>query len=345
MIKNSFRWMQAKSPEEAAKEASSTAAALCFRNPKEQNPDSKAATIIKAAGIDILDLMKEDLLPASCLVNIGNIAALSGIKIAADKSLRLGPLCTLTEIASNKDLRQHYTALTDAASHIATPNIRNVATLGGNLLQRPRCWYFRSSDFHCSKKGGDHCFAIEGENKYLSIFGTDVCVAVHPSTMAVSLIALGAELEILTAEGKTKRILLEEFFVGPDQDVSRETILERNELISAIHVPYANLHSAHFKSGEKDSFDWSTGDCAVALRLDGRVCKKANIIIGAVAPVPYRAKEAEAFLLGKEIDENASKHAAELALKGAKPLSQNSYKIELCKTIVERTIMKAAAHV
>lgn len=345
MISNSFRWMQASSAQEAAREASTTAADLCFKEPGDTKGSSKAAAIIKAGGIDLLDLLKEDLLPASCLVNIRNISALGGIKFGADKSLTLGPLCTLVEIANHKDICASFAALADAASHIGTPNIRNVATVGGNLLQRPRCWYFRSSDFHCLKKGGKHCFAIDGENKYHAIFDTDTCPIAHPSTMAIPLVALGAEIEVLTAEGKSKRVLLEEFFVGPAKDIRRENKLEHNELIKAIHVPFNNLRSAHMKSGEKDSFDWSTGDCAVALQVEGGVCKRANILLGAVAPVPFRAKDAEAFLVGKELNQTNAREAGERALKGAKPLSQNGYKLELCKTIVERTIMKAASNV
>lgn len=345
MITNSFKWMQANSAQEAAREATATTAELCFKKKDDQKKlGSKPASIIKAGGIDVLDLLKEDLLPASCLVNIRNIAGLNGIKIATDKSVILGPLCTLNEIANHKELRANFVALTDAASHIATPNIRNVATVGGNLLQRPRCWYFRSADFHCLKKGGEHCFSIDGENKYHSIFDTDVCSSAHASTMAVPLIAFGASLEILSANGKTKKLLLEEFFIGPAIDVSRENILAANELITAIHIPFSGLRSAHLKSGEKDSFDWSTGDCAVALKIEKNVCREARIILGAMAPVPLRAKEAEAFLLGKQLDESTAKQAADIALKGAKPLSQNGYKVELGKVIVERTIMKAASN-
>jgi xanthine dehydrogenase YagS FAD-binding subunit len=248
---------------------------------------------------------------------------------------------TLSELAANKDIQKKYTALSDAAEHIATPNIRNAATLGGNLLQRPRCWYFRSEDFNCLKKGGTDCPAIEGENKYHAIFDNEKCSIVHPSTAAVALLALGATVELTSKKG-TREIKLEEFFTSPAVNAAKENSLADGELITAIVIADNGAKSAHIKLGEKDSFDWSVGDCAVALEMEGSTCKKATIVLGAAAPVPWRANAAEDFLQGKTIDQSTAREAGKLAVKNAKPLSQNEYKVTMLAVATMRAVLKAA---
>jgi len=335
---NKFEWLQVKTAQEAAKSATCTAPQLTVASRNGIMPNS---AIIKAGGIDLLDLMKEGVLKSSCLVNIRSLPALQCASFEAGKGMQIGSLLTLSEIENNKDIRQRFAALAESAAHIATPNIRNVATVGGNLLQRPRCWYFRSADFDCLKKGGSHCFAIDGENKYHAIFDNQKCPAVHASTIAVALVALGASIDILGAEGKTKNIKVENFFNGPSIDVQKENSLAPNELITFIRIPDKKLRSAHLKFGEKESYDWSIADCAVALDMNGDVCKTASVVVGAVAPVPWRAREAENALAGKKITESLAREAAELALKHATPLAQNAYKVQLSKVAIERTILKA----
>src|SRR5205085_1096006 len=166
---------------------------------------------IKAGGVDLLDLMKERLAEPSRLVNIRNLRELDFIKTDKDGGLRIGPLVTLAHLAQEKMLRERFTALADAALHAATPQIRNMATLGGNLLQRPRCWYFRHEDFHCRKKGGEICFAQEGENQYHAIFDNELCAIVHPSSAATALVAHGASIELSSKDGK-RSVSLEDFF-------------------------------------------------------------------------------------------------------------------------------------
>lgn len=332
-----FEWIDAKSAQEATREANATAADL-MAAPKNQKSQP---AIIKAGGIDLLDLMKDGVLTTHRVVNIRSIAGFDEIKYEKKTGLRLGPLVTLAEIAENREIHKRYTALSDACSHIATPNIRNAATIAGNLLQRPRCWYLRAEDFHCLKKGGKDCNAIHGDNKYHAIFGNELCAIVHPSTAAVALVALGASIEISSPKG-TREIKLENFFVTPEKDVLKENILTSSELITAIKLPDEETHSAHIKMGEKDSFDWSTGDCAVSLVMAGTTVKKANIILGAAAPIPWRAKEAEAFLAGKSISRDTAREAGKLALKGATPLSQNEYKVIMLQAAVMRALLKAA---
>jgi xanthine dehydrogenase YagS FAD-binding subunit len=294
----------------------------------------------KAGGVDLLDLMKDGIASPTRLVNIRQIGGLDQIN-EDEKGLRIGPLVTLTQVEEHSAIQRKYAALSQAASRIATPQIRNMATVGGNLVQRPRCWYFRSEDFHCRKKGGTHCFAQDGENDYHAIFDNRVCAIIHPSGMAVPLVALNSRVEITTKKGK-REVPLEEFFVSPVHNVRRENILEPGELITGIVVPASDARNAYYKQGEKESFDWPIADVAVALTMQGSRCTKASIILGGAAPYPYRAKAAEAKLTGNEITEDTARADAEAAMANAMPLEKNAYKIPIFEAITRRTILRAA---
>ena len=299
---------------------------------------------IKAGGIDLLDLMKDDIVKPAKLVNIRNIAALRGITVTSD-GLHLGPLNTLSEIAAHPEIQRSYSALADAAGHAATPQVRNMATLGGNIMQRPRCWYFRSSDFDCKKKGGtsDECHAHEGENQYHAILNNETCAMVHPSSTAVPLLGMGARVELTSRRGK-RVVSMAEFYVPPEKSLINETAVQQGELITAIFVPApdAGTRSAYQKYGEKESFDWPLADAGVILVMDGNRCRKAAIVLGVAAPTPLRASAAETVLLGKPIDEALARQAAKAAMQGATPLSQNGYKTQLFETAIYRTILLAA---
>lgn len=303
-----------------------------------------ADAMAKAGGVDVMDLLKERLVAPARLVNLRQLPGLDRIE-ETDEGLRVGPLCTLAQISQNRDVQARYRALADAAGHAATPQIRNMATVGGNLLQRPRCWYFRSADYQCSKKGGSKCFAIgsQGENAFHAVFGNGTCAIVHPSSAAVALLALGARLDILGPRGK-RQAPLESFFVAPETDVRREHSLGQGELIVDIVVPRAaaGARSAYIKQGQKESFDWPLAEVAVALVAEGGVVSRASVILGAAAPVPYRARGAEAALTGKRIDAALATEAARQAVAGATPLSQNRYKVTLLETVARRTILAAA---
>jgi xanthine dehydrogenase YagS FAD-binding subunit len=303
--------------------------------------DGKA--VVKAGGIDLLDRMKEGLEAPPRLVNIRNVKGLDRISFDAKDGLRLGPLATLSRIDENPDVRRAYRAIADAAGHTATPQIRNMATIGGNLVQRPRCWYFRNEEFHCRKKGGETCYAQEGENQYHAIMGNEICAIIFPSTPATALLAFDARLEVTGPKGK-REIALDEFFVAPEQDVRRENALAANELITEVRVPApaAGTRSAYTKQGEKESFDWPIADVAVVLELEGQRCRRASVVLGAAAPVPMRAKGAEAALAGKTIDEAVAREAARASVAGATPLSENGYKIPVFEAVVRRTILAAA---
>jgi xanthine dehydrogenase YagS FAD-binding subunit len=318
---NRFEWVDAASVDQALAAVTS-------------------GSTFKAGGVDLLDLMKDDIFAPKRLVNIRNIEGLNEI-CEDEQGLHIGPLATLTEIGEHATIQQKYTAISDAADRVATPQIRNMATIGGNLAQRPRCWYFRSEDFHCRKKGGKHCFAQDGENDYHAIFDNRTCAIVHPSGLAIPLVALNARLQITSPKGK-RDVLLEDFFISPEQDVTRENVLQPDELITAITVPATDARSAYYKQGEKESFDWPIADVAVALTMQGSRCSKASIVLGAAAPRPYRAKDAEAQLANSAIDEGAARKGAQQAIAGATPLANNAYKIPIFEAIIRRTILRAA---
>ncbi len=300
--------------------------------------------VVKAGGIDLLDLMKDDIVAPSKLVNIRNISSLRGITAAPD-GLRLGPLSTLSEIAAHPAVQGRYGALADAAGHAATPQVRNMATLGGNLMQRPRCWYFRSSDFDCKKKGdtSDACHAHTGENQYHAIINNSTCAMVHPSSTAVPLLAMGAQIELTSKRGK-RTVAMSEFYVPPEKSLINETVVQPGELITSIFVPApeAGTRSAYQKYGEKESFDWPLADAGVVLVMEGTKCRKAAVVLGVAAPTPLRSAAAEAVLTGATIDESTARAAAKAAMQLATPLSQNGFKTQLFQTAIYRTILLAA---
>ncbi len=339
---NRFAWATARTVSEAAAAASTTVAHAMTLSPEAMEQGDGA--IVKANGIDLLDLLKEGLLKPSKIVSLTEVPGLDRIAEEDDGGLKIGPMVTLASLAKNDLVQQRYPALADALRGAASPQIRNVASLGGNLLQRPRCWYFRSEAFRCLRKGGGHCFAITGENQYHAIFNNMPCAIVHPSTAATVLVALAATIELTGPGGATRQTLLEDFFVPPERDLQRENDLKPQEILTAIRLPKppASLRMAHLKQGEKDSFDWPIADVAVVVDLnaDG-ACKRAAIILGAAAPVPHRAKAAEAALVGKRIDQTVAAGAGRAALEGATPLSKNAYKLPLFETLVRRAILKA----
>jgi xanthine dehydrogenase YagS FAD-binding subunit len=251
-------------------------------------------------------------------------------------------MVTLATIAEHPVIRQRYAVLANAALKAATPQIRNMATVGGNLLQRPRCWYFRNEQFHCRRKGGDECFALNGENEYHAIFDNEICAIVHPSAAACALTALRAQVEVKSKNG-TREIALDDLFVRPETDVTREHVLNPGELLTEIRVPAPSdaTRSAYSKVGQKESFDWPLVEVAVVLETRAGVVSEASIVLGAAAPVPWRATVAEKTLAGKPLNEQSAREAATAAVQGATPLSQNAYKVPMFEAVVRRTILAA----
>jgi xanthine dehydrogenase YagS FAD-binding subunit len=295
-----------------------------------------AKSLVKAGGIDVVDRLKEGIDSPGMLVNIRNISGFDQITDGAN-GVTIGPMATLDQLDKHQLIRSSYTALADAAGHAATPHIRNVATIGGNILQRPRCWYFRNEQFHCRKKGGERCFAQDGENDYHAIFDNRTCAIVHPSAVSVALTALGASLELTSKRGK-REVPIEQFFVKPEENVMAENKLAADELLTAIRIPKPaqGSRSAYMKIGEKESFDWPLAEVAVVLG------QKPSVILGAAAPIPWRAQSAERVLAGNAINEETARAAAKAALQGATPLANNFYKLPIFEAVVRRTIMAAA---
>jgi len=333
---------KAQTVAEAAANAGLVADATLSADGGAQSPD---VTIVKAGGIDVIDLMKEGLLAPAQVTSLAGIPGLDAIAPTPDGGLRVGPMVTLANLAADARVRERYPALADAASDSASPQIRNVATIGGNLLQRPRCWYFRAAEFRCLRKGGGHCYAISGENQYHAIFDNRFCAIVHPSTSATALVALGAGVELTDEDGVQRRVALENFFIGPDRDVQRENDLKPHEILTAVLLPpVSGLRMKHLKLAQKESFDWPLADVAVALDLgqDG-VCRHASIVLGAAAPTPHGGRAAESPILGKHVDDSVAAAAGRAALEGATPLAKNAYKALMFETLVRRAILQAAA--
>ncbi len=323
-----FEWLDPKSLDEAL-------AAL-------ESGDLGESVLLKAGGIDVIDRLKEGLDSPSRLVNLRAVPGLDRIEKLPEGGLAIGPLATLARLDADSQVRALYPALADAAGHAATPNVRQAATIGGNLLQRPRCWYFRSADFHCLKKGGGRCYAHEGENDYHAVFGNRVCAIVHPSAIGTALTAIGAQLEVASTKRK-RSIPIDDFFVRPDTDVRREHVLSPSEVLIGITLPAPTpgMRTAYLKLGEKESFDWPIAEAAVRLDLEGGLVKSARIVLGAAAPTPWRATKAEAWLVGKAIDEETARQAAAAAIDGATPLEHNAYKLPILETVVRRALLAA----
>lgn len=303
----------------------------------------KDGAVVKAGGVDLLDRMKNGTEQPSKLVNIRNITALRGID-ETDKGLKIGALTTLTEISEHPVIRAQYQILSDACEHAATPHIRNMATVGGNLLQPVQCWYYRSAEFECLRKGKNFCFAFGGLNQYHAIMDYGTCPAVAPSSAAVALLGLNASVELASAKRDKRVVTIKDLYIQPDANPTKFTVVEPDELLTAVMIPKpaAGTRSAYQKYGEKESFDWAIADAGVVLEMDGNICRRAVITMGAASPVVRRSAQAEAVLAGKPVTEATARAAGKAAMRGATPLSMNAYKVDLFPIAIYRTILLAA---
>src|SRR5438552_14873865 len=260
----------------------------------------------------------------------------------AGGSVTIGAGTTLAALAENEDLKKLFPALAAAADDIGGPRIRNMGTLGGNLCQRNRCWYFRDEHVNCLLKGGDKCFALDGENQYHAIFlQGNKCVIVHPSTLAPALIALGAKAEVLGPKGK-RIIELAKFFHAPNSAGEREHVLNSNDMVLSVRIDSTNLKNASYEVRHKQAYDWPLVQAATAFKFDGGKATDVRIVLGHVAPTPYIAEAAAKALDGKAVNEETAAAAGKAAAEGAKPLSQNGYKVKLVEVAVKRAILMAA---
>ncbi len=302
----------------------------------------KPGSVLKAGGIDVLDHLKEHLMEPPRLVDLKSIPGMQDVTVEPGGSIRIGPLVTLAHMAAQPGIRATHTALAQACGEAASPQIRNVATIGGNLLQRPRCWYYRLASYRCLKKGGDICYAVGGENRYHTIFGDGACNAPHPSNAAMALTALGASLVFQGNRG-TRTVPADQFFTIPGGDPRRENARGPDEILTAINVPAApGVRSTYTSVRQKAAFDWPLVSTAMALRVEGGIVRQARIILGAVATVPLRSAAAEQALVRRRLDDHTAEAIANAAVTGAQPLSENGYKIELLRTLLRRTLRSLA---
>ena len=295
-----------------------------------------------AGGTDLVGEMKDYVESPKRLVNLKSIPGLDQIEVD-DQGVTIGAMTTLTDIAEHTDIQKNYAALAQSAGVVASPQIRNVGTLGGNLCQRPRCWYYRDPDTICLKKGGDVCYALSGLNKYHAIFGGGPVYIVHPSDIAPALVALGAEVTILGASGE-RTVPMEDFFILPTvANPFRENILASNEIITRIRVPKpdTNTTSFYLKLHERGSFDFALVSVAGVFQIQGKKCQQLSLVLGGVAPTPWRSSEAEQVLRGQVISEALAQRAGKAAVKNADPMSDNGYKVTLTQNLIKRAAMMA----
>lgn len=297
---------------------------------------------ILAGGTDLLSLMKEYVVTPKRVVNIKNVEGLSGIHSNAEGVI-IGALVTMEELLDDKTIRSEFPALTHAAEGISSPQIRAMGTVGGDLCQRPRCWYFRNGYGLLAKDESGKSLVPEGENRYHAILdNSGPAYFVNPSSLAPALIALDAKLQLLGPKGQ-REVRVADFFVTPKSDHEREYVLQHNEVVANITIPASSrgLRSATYEVRHKTALDWPLAAAAVAVKLEGGKVSAGKIVLGHVAPIPWQAHEAAKELTGKAINESVAASAGDAAVRGAKPLSQNAYKVKLAKVAVKRALLAA----
>jgi xanthine dehydrogenase YagS FAD-binding subunit len=314
-----FSYVRPKTMREAMKQLSSPGAGL------------------HAGGTDLLGCLRDQVFAVKKLVSISGLKELNGIIATPDNGLSIGALTTITEVAEHPVVNKNYAALAQAAREVASPQLRNQGTMGGNLCQKPRCWYYRG-EFHCLRKGGEKCFAVAGENQYHCILGGGPCFTVHPSDTAPALVAFDASVRITGPKG-SRTVPVEKFHVLPRTDVRRETVLEPGEIVTEIVLPPARgLLSSYRKVRARASWDFALAGIALALRLKDGVVADARTVLSGAAPVPWRSREIEAAITGKMLDADVIAKAAEAAMKNAQPLKENEYKVPLFRGMIEEEL-------
>ncbi len=295
-----------------------------------------------AGGQDLLTEMKDHLVEPEALISLNAIPGLDAIEVGAE--LKLGALARVAAVAQHEELRSRWTAIAEAAGSIASPQIRTQATVGGNLCQRPRCWYYRHEHAPCIKKGGSECFAEGGMSKYNAILGGGPSYIVHPSDLAPALVCFDASVTQTSSRGE-RSLPLEEFFTLPTEgSILRENVLKANEVVLAINAPALGegWRSTYLKFRERGSYDFALASVALAIKTDGKTIEAAKLVLGSVAPIPWRCVQAEAFLAGQPNTPKTWKRAAELALEGAEPLEHNGYKVALARGLIQKALRKLA---
>lgn len=299
----------------------------------------KEKVFLMAGGTDLWTEIKEEILEPEIVADLRTIPNLSYITKEKD-GVHIGAMTTVAELASNPLIEQEYRGLHQAANSVASPQLRNVGTLGGNICQRPRCWYYRDPQILCRKKGGSRCFAFQGRNKYHAIFGGGICYIVHPSDLAPALISLDAEVALKRTQGE-RVVSLQDFFVLPSINIRRENILGPDEVLREIRIPLARKgeKSTYLKFKERGAWDFAVVSAAVSGTVSGNSFSKIRIVLGGVAPIPWRLNKAEEAIKGKKVTESQVRQIAQETLQEAKPLKENEYKKDLVEVVLSRAVM------
>ena len=301
--------------------------------------DKKDRYHLMAGGTDLLTEIKDEIIGPEFVVDLKSIPDLSYIK-KEKNGVRIGALTSLTRLAEDPLIKNEYPALHEAANSIATLQLRNMGTAGGNLCQRPRCWYYRDPQIKCRKKGGSTCFAFRGKNKYHAILGGGLCYIVYPSDLAPALIALDAEISINSPKGD-KTIPLANFYILPKVNVRNENILAPNEVLREIKIPLRKKEekSTYSKFTERGTWDFAVVSAAVKGTVSGGIFRDIKIVLGGVAPVPWTLSKAAEIIKGKKVTEDLVRNATREALKEAKPLEENGYKKEIVEIVLYRAVL------
>jgi xanthine dehydrogenase YagS FAD-binding subunit len=301
--------------------------------------ERKKKSFLLAGGTDLLGEIKDEIIEPEVVVDLKSIPNLSYIRKEKD-GVHIGALTSLAELAGNPLIKNDYPGLHEAAKSVATPQLRNMGTVGGNLCQKPRCWYYRDPRVKCRKKGGSRCLAFRGRNKYHAIFGGGPCYIVHPSDLAPALISLDAKIAIVAPKGE-KTIPLADFYVLPRVNVRQENILNSDEVVREIRIPYSKSgeKSTYYKLKERGAWDFALLSAAVKGDVSGGVFRDVRIVMGGVAPVPWGLEKAENMIRGKAATEELLRQAAQEALKEARALEDNGYKKDLLEVVLSRAAL------
>jgi xanthine dehydrogenase YagS FAD-binding subunit len=296
---------------------------------------------IAGGGSDLLGMVKERIVAPDVLINLKAVRGLDQVA-ATSGGVNIGGLITLDALSRHPVVRRQYTVLAEAAESVATLQIRNVGTLAGNVCQRPWCWYYRNG-FKCYKAGGNTCYSINGENQFHAIFGGGPSFIVHPSDTAPALMALDAKFRIVGPSGE-RTVTAADFFTLPQKDAAKENVLANDEVLASVFLPApsAGMRSTYHKVLDREAWTHAVVSAAIVLKMDGEMCRSARVVLGGVAPIPWRVPEAEKLLTGQRITADLAAKAGEVAIAGAKPLRKNAYKLPLTKTIVRRTVEELA---
>jgi xanthine dehydrogenase YagS FAD-binding subunit len=322
--------------------------AFAYVNPTNEK---EAVAALKTDGVamplgggqDLLARLKDYIDTPDRLVNVKN-ALEATVTGTPDGGLKIGAAMKIADLAEHAQIAKLYPPISAAAIEVGTPQIRHAGTVGGNVNQRPRCWYFRNEEFVCFKKGGSRCFAVAGENQFHAIFGNEgPSHIVHPSSLAVPFLAYGAKFRVVGPNGEREVPAAEYFTLPTIQNVLKENVLGDEELLTHVILPApGNVKSGHYEVRYKQSHDWPLAFTTVVLTMNGNTIQSARVVLGAVAPVPWRSQDAERALAGKPLNEQTAALAGDAAVQAAKPMSGNAYKIQIAKTAVKRAIMNAA---